>query len=74
MPRSSFYYQDCPKCGRTLQVRVEYLGRNVKCQHCRGAFHASDPNCDGKSYEGLSLLDRADELLDTVTVRSARPR
>ena len=74
MPRRSFYYQDCPKCGRTLQVRVEYLGRNVVCQHCSGSFSANDPANDGISMEGIRLLDRANELLDTVSIRVSRPR
>ena len=74
MPRRSYYYQDCPKCGRTLQVRVEYLGRKVVCQHCKGTFAARDPNNEGISLEGVRLLDRANELLDTASVRAARPR
>lgn len=71
MPRSAYYYQDCPRCGRTLQVRVEYLGRSVACRHCRGAFEASDPagHFTETSDSGVKLLQRADELLESVRVR-----
>lgn len=36
------YLQVCPICGRRLQVRIEYLGREVICYHCSGSFIASD--------------------------------
>jgi hypothetical protein len=43
MPNVTYFVQDCPTCGRKLNVRVEYLGRKVVCQHCHGAFVAWDP-------------------------------
>jgi len=39
----TFYFQECPTCGRSLQIRVEYLGRVVVCQHCGGSLQARDP-------------------------------
>ncbi len=76
MPKSTYFYQECPTCGRKLQVRVEYLGKNVVCQHCRAPFEACDP--DSAAYppsdSGLSLLKRADELLDAVRQRRLHPR
>ena len=38
-----YFVQECPTCGRNLQVRVVYLGKNVVCQHCQGKFLACDP-------------------------------
>lgn len=68
MSRSTYFVQECPTCGRSLQVRVEYLGRHVVCQHCHGRFEASD---SGIALKGSSsdLLRRADELLELSTVR-----
>jgi hypothetical protein len=68
MPRSAYYYQDCPTCGRSLQVRVEFLGRLVVCRHCRGQFEAADPSSldDRMSDSGIRLLQRADELLNST--------
>lgn len=43
MPNVTYFVQDCPTCGRKLNVRVEYLGRKVVCQHCQGSFVAWDP-------------------------------
>jgi hypothetical protein len=75
MSNPTYFVQECPTCGRTLQIRVEYLGRRVVCQHCQGAFIAADSNmrCDfGESKK--SLLRRADELLATVSQRKIHPR
>ncbi len=70
MPRIAFYYQDCPICGRTLLIRVEYLGRQLICQHCRGHFTAQDPQSVRPASEERSqnLLDRANQLLNSLHV------
>jgi hypothetical protein len=72
MPYPLYFVQECPTCGRSLQIRVAYLGRRVVCQHCNGQFEACDPAsaayppCDS----GLAILQRADELLETVDRRA----
>jgi DNA-directed RNA polymerase subunit RPC12/RpoP len=72
MSTLTYFVQECPTCGRNLEIRVEYLGRRVACQHCRGHFVASDaeipPQC---SESGLGLLRRADELLELASRRTA---
>jgi hypothetical protein len=67
-----FYVQECPTCGRRLQIRVEYLGKKVICQHCQGELIAADPanrqcNCPEPAN---ALLRRADELLESVAHRN----
>jgi len=68
MSNSTYFVQECPTCGRRLQVRVEYLGKQLVCQHCQGRFTAADPS--GTPVEAgpsaNALLRRADELLDTL--------
>jgi hypothetical protein len=58
-----------------LQIRVEYLGRQVVCQHCHGQFEACDPA--SASYpptkSGIYMLKRADELLESVNQQRERP-
>lgn len=68
MQSSTFFIQECPTCGRSLQVAVKFLGRTVTCIHCRGEFEACDPTSAKYPPElsGLHLMQRADELLDTV--------
>jgi len=69
MPRIAHYYQDCPICGRTLRIRVEYLGRNLACQSCRGHFVASEPSTPVPAHSVVPqshLLDRANQLLDSM--------
>ena len=76
MSQGTFFVQECPTCGRRLHVRVEYLGRKVTCQHCRGQLVACDPA--GARYPEASaaddLLRRADELLRHASEREARAR
>ncbi len=72
MPGGTYYVQECPTCGRSLQVRVEYLGKDVACRHCGAKFEACDPSSGGDlpMESGISLLARADELIESAT-RSA---
>ena len=68
MAGGTYYVQECPTCGRSLQVRVEYLGKHVACQHCGAKFEACDPASSNypPMDSGISLLARAEELLDSV--------
>jgi hypothetical protein len=70
MPRSTYYVQECPTCGRNLQIRVEYLGKVVECQHCHARFEACEPGsmeCSAVD-SGLSLLERAEQLLQSASL------
>ncbi|MBA3484908.1 MAG: response regulator [Pirellulales bacterium] len=66
---AAYFVQECPTCGRNLQVRVEYMGKRVVCQHCKARFEACDPS--SASYppmeSSLSLLARADQLIESAT-------
>ena len=69
MSNVTYFVQECPTCGRQLQVRVEYLGKKVICRHCQGALIAADPTnlrCDC-AEPANALLRRADELLESVS-------
>jgi len=76
MSQSAYFIQECPTCGRGLHIRVEYLGKRVVCQHCRGHFMACDP--EGPHYppsdSGLALMRRAEELLSRSSEQKAYPR
>jgi len=76
MLNSTYFIQECPTCGRRLQIRVEYLGKRVACQHCQGKFIARDPaGAPGDdSGEKNELLRRADELLESVARRETHLR
>jgi hypothetical protein len=82
MSNATYFVQECPTCGRRLQVRVWYLGKKVACQHCGGHFLATDP--DGEpvgalesdlagELSGLALLQKADQLLATIEQAKKRP-
>ncbi len=68
MSNTTYFAQECPTCGRRLQVRVEHLGKDVICRHCAGRFEAFDASSGGvpPSESSLSLLARAEELIDSV--------
>ena len=69
MAGATYFVQECPTCGRNLQVRVEYLGKRVACQHCRARFDAMRPRSQPIATDSsLSLLDRADELIMQSTI------
>jgi hypothetical protein len=66
---ATYFVQECPTCGRNLQVRVEYLGKRVVCQHCKARFEACDPSSAAypPMESSLSLLARADQLIESAT-------
>ena len=76
MANTTYFVQECPTCGRNLQIRVEYLGKEVICQHCDASFEACDPTSAAypPSESGIALLIRAEELLGTEVGPPLRPR
>ncbi|MEM8681274.1 MAG: hypothetical protein AAGF97_18155 [Planctomycetota bacterium] len=72
----AFFVQPCPICGRQLEVRVRFLGKQVACRHCRGQFEARDP--DQPEFDsaavGLSDLQRADQLLSQLNPARLHPK
>jgi hypothetical protein len=55
-----------------LEVRVQYLGKQVVCQHCGARFEAYDPGSAGypPPASSISLLERAEQLLQTAGASS----
>ena len=76
MASTMYFDQECPICGRLLQVRLAYLGRKVACQHCHGEFEACDPDSAvyPPSDSGIATLQRAGQLLGPQDEKRARPR
>jgi hypothetical protein len=60
---ATYFQQDCPVCGRPLQIRVEHLGKRVLCSHCRCQFVCCDATQDTRDHENCSALSRAERLL-----------
>lgn len=73
MSRSTYFVQECPTCGRNLQVRVQYLGKQVVCQHCSARFEAYDPTSGAypPPNSSISLMERAEQLLQTASASQA---
>jgi DNA-directed RNA polymerase subunit RPC12/RpoP len=72
MLRSTYFVQECPTCGRNLQVRVQYLGKQVVCQHCGARFEAYEPgSASPPPSSSISLLERAEQLLQSASASQA---
>ena len=70
MAVATYFVQECPTCGRRLQVRIEYLGKKIACRHCQAKFTASDPAsgpvADVDSDSSIAVLARADRLIEAA--------
>lgn len=68
MSSRTIFVRACPTCGRSLEIRVELLGRHVECVHCSANFLASEENT--RSEDDLRIdrvLARAQQYIDSVT-------
>jgi len=76
MRNATYFVQGCPTCGRRLQIRVEYLGKRLACDHCHGRFVAADPaNIRVDAGQPTNeLLQRADDLLRSLDEQSVARR
>ena len=68
MSNATYFYEECPTCGRALRVKVTYLGKKVACGHCQGEFIAHDRGNPRVSPDDRapSILDRATQLLNDL--------
>ena len=68
----TYFVQECPTCGRRVQVRVNYLGKRVACRHCGAPFAACDPQSPDypPADSSIALLARVDQLLEASASRS----
>lgn len=67
---SSHFVKACPTCGRTLQIQVRYMGREVSCGHCQGRFLAFHNDLAHETladlHQPVNVMQRADELLNSI--------
>lgn len=71
MSQSVYFVQECPTCGRCLEIRVEFLGRDVACPHCRAHFIAADSSSSPSLSDSGIILQRADDLIAQAERRMA---
>ncbi len=69
MTSSVRFAKVCPTCGRTLQIPVELLGRDVCCHGCGASFKArtaeteNQPKNEGIDEKVNRLIQEADKQL-----------
>ena len=72
---ATFFVQECPTCGRNLQIRLELLGRSIACPQCEAPIEATDSMVKSdRAHDSAELLLRAEELLATADARKHHPR
>ncbi len=73
MSRQYVFLQECPICGRPLEIRKEYQGKKVACPQCGGRFLAFDVTRYPLDIwnPNSRLLHRADQLLQQYAVGSS---
>lgn len=75
MSGATFFVQECPVCGRWLQIRLELWGKSVACRHCQGVFVACDPSTSRGPLRDAreAIMERANQLLSPEPSKP-RPR
>lgn len=67
MASGTYFLRSCPTCGRSLEVRVELLGRDVECVHCGANFTANEASASAHDDLKIEqLLARAQRYIDSV--------
>jgi len=62
MSATTFFYQECPVCGRSLRVPVKYFGREMSCSHCAGEFIAGKEKKPADSCHQAAEADLAGSM------------
>lgn len=51
MSSTAYFFKSCPACCRTVQIKLWYLGKQVRCVHCNREFTASDSHGESASMD-----------------------
>ncbi len=51
MSSATYFVRSCPACGRSVQVKLLYLGMQVRCVHCNCEFKATDPHSESAALD-----------------------
>jgi hypothetical protein len=66
MSNSVRFAKVCPTCGRTLQIPVDLLGKEVRCQGCGASLRASAGEEFPKSGPSEDLDSKVDRLIQAA--------
>ncbi|MBE6425256.1 MAG: hypothetical protein E7029_04585 [Planctomycetaceae bacterium] len=54
MAASAYFIQECPTCGKRMQIRSQYLGKSLTCPNCMDQFIASDEPIEGRGLFSIA--------------------
>ena len=74
MSSSIRFTRPCGTCGRTLEIPIAHIGREVACGHCGGRFIASMIETSELGGGARNLEERIDRLLAAGPMSSNRFR
>jgi len=66
MSATTFFYQECPVCGRSLRIPVKYFGREMSCSHCAGEFIAGKEKEPAEQCQPAAEGDLAGPLTELI--------
>jgi hypothetical protein len=72
MRSSTRFTRSCPTCGRSLDIPVDHIGRQVMCSHCHAEFRATLESEGPNDFEH-ALEQRIDRLLANSATNLPRP-
>ena len=69
MSNSVRFAKTCPTCGRTLQIPVDLMGKDVCCHGCGANFRAMTSEVRPKLREPEGIDERVDRLIQAADQR-----
>ena len=48
---STYFVRTCPACCRMVQIKLNYLGKQIRCVHCNREFTATDAHAESASLD-----------------------
>lgn len=65
MNKSAYFISGCTLCGRQQRLRIEQLGKPLRCCHCGGIYEAGGGS-DGDLLVGRSADSESERLAEKV--------
>ncbi len=50
METAAYFVQECPTCGKRMQIRSQYLGMSLTCPNCMDQFVACDETSEDHRF------------------------
>lgn len=48
---ATYFVKSCPACCRAVQIKLRYLGKQIRCVHCGREFTANDSHGESAALD-----------------------